>query len=119
MQIIIRLILVLCLVVAGIYGFVYYKTKTIVDDAIRNVSPYLEITYQGINNPMDGSVALTDIEIMPSAVLAPYFPAGETEVTIESIEFRINSVLDFIFLKGKIEIKKIIAFIFLYKFIAM
>ena len=89
--------------VAGIYGFVYYKTKTIVDDAIRNVSPYLEITYQGINNPMDGSVALTDIEIMPSAVLAPYFPAGETEVTIESIEFRINSVLDFIFLKGKIE----------------
>ena len=41
--------------------------------------------------------------IMPSAVLAPYFPAGETEVTIESIEFRINSVLDFIFLKGKIE----------------
>ena len=103
MQIIIRLILVLCLVVAGIYGFVYYKTKTIVDDAIRNVSPYLEITYQGINNPMDGSVALTDIEIMPSAVLAPYFPAGEAEVTIESIEFRINSVLDFIFLKGKIE----------------
>jgi len=99
LQIIIRLILVLCLVVAGLYGFLYFKTKTFVDQAISYASPYISITYKGISNPMDGSIALKGVTMRPK--FSSRMDSGE--VYIRSIEFRLNSVLDFIFLKGKIQ----------------
>jgi hypothetical protein len=48
---------------------------------------------------MDGSIALKGVTMRPI-----FFPRmGSGEVTIRSIEFRLNSVFDFIFLKGKIK----------------
>lgn len=92
--------LVLCLVLAGLYGFMYYKIKTTVDEAILSMSPYLEITYQGIKTPIDGSIALTNLQVDPIAV--PPLTTGE-KISIESIELRLSNLSDFVFFKGKME----------------
>ena len=92
------------LVAASLYGFMYYKIKTNVDYVIAAASPYMEITYQSISNPMNGSIALKGIKFEPTTLIIQQmkgkdFPA----ITIDLIEFRLNSVFDFLFLKGRIE----------------
>jgi len=104
LKIIIKLIILVCLVIAGFYGYLYWKIKVNVDYVLSEASPYVDITYQsiGINYSMDGSITLKDIEMAPSALFAANLPPGDNAVTIESIEFRLDSVLDYFLLDRKL-----------------
>ena len=56
------------LIYLGIKGYAYYAIKTQLDDMVRTVSPFAEISYGGIGSSLNGVIRVEHIRILPNAV---------------------------------------------------
>ncbi len=49
----------------GVKGFIYFKVKSQLDDAIAMAGPFVEVEYGGISSGLDGRISIEDIGITP------------------------------------------------------
>ncbi len=49
----------------GVKGFIWFKVKSQLDDAIAMAGPFVEIEYGGIGSGLDGRISIEDIGIIP------------------------------------------------------
>ena len=75
MQRLVQILVLIVVVAAGGYGalkgYVWFKVKGKLDDAVLMAGPYADISYGGISSELRGSVAVDDLRI------APHGAAGE------------------------------------------
>ncbi len=76
----------------GIKAYIWYDTKSNVDDAIVTVAPFVDITYDSIfSSLLDGVIGITGVVIRPKMT--------SDEFTIQEINFSAPNILD-IFMLG-------------------
>jgi len=80
--------IVLIFSLSSTYGYFYYTTKSNVDSFINSVRPFVNIQYQTFSNTMDGKISIKDVSIQQ--------PSGEEITHIGSIDFILDSALDYI-----------------------
>ncbi|MEJ2345556.1 MAG: hypothetical protein P8076_13005 [Gammaproteobacteria bacterium] len=69
----------------GFKGYVYYKYKGAVDEAIAQAAPFVEIRYGSLTSSLDGSIGLSDVTIIPRRY--------DDHFQIESIQVHFPNVL--------------------------
>jgi len=57
------LVVFVAAVIGGIKGFIYYKVTEQLDDAIAMLSPFANISYEGVSSDLDGAVSVTGVKI--------------------------------------------------------
>lgn len=68
-------------------AYIYIATKSFVDELIESTPPFLNIDYQRFSNPMDGSVAIHGVRVAYG---------NDFAMDISSVEFKLDSALDYI-----------------------
>ena len=63
MKKVLLLIILVAAIVGGVKGFIYYKVMAQLDDAIALASPFVLITYEGVNSSFEGEVNVEGVKI--------------------------------------------------------
>ncbi|MBP0048216.1 hypothetical protein H9C73_05665 [Marinobacterium sp. AK62] len=66
------LLAVLVLLVAGTYGFYWYKVKSGMDELVEKAAPFADIRYQSIYAHPDGTIGVDQLEVLPSGEYEPF-----------------------------------------------
>ena len=90
-------VLVITIATSG-YFYIYYQTKKGVDSIITAIQPFLQISYDSFQNPMDGSISINKVNISA---------ANGFDMDIGSVEMRLNSVMDYLQLQDYINSRQI------------
>jgi len=73
---------------------IYVTTTRTIDSMIETIRPYVDMDYQSFSNPMDGSISINGVT----------FDYGDGMIMeIDSIEFILDSVFDYVDLNEKID----------------
>lgn len=67
-----NLLAVLVLLVAGTYGFYWYKVKSGMDELVEKAAPFADIRYQSIYAHPDGTIGVDQLEVLPSGEYEPF-----------------------------------------------
>jgi len=87
-RLILSLLIAPLLVYGGFKGYIWYKVKNGMDEAIAAVAPFVDITYGGIFSTLEGEVGIEDIVIQPKMT--------NDEFTVQSMSIRAESIFDFV-----------------------
>jgi len=87
-KIIISLLFIISASLLSTAVYIHFSTKDTVDTMIESLKPVLTVTYRNFYNPFDGSIAIQGISVINNMT-------GNT-FTINSIELKLASILDYI-----------------------
>jgi len=72
----------------GLKAYVWYTVKSNVDDVVANMTPFAEVTYDGIFSSLDGVVGIEGVVIKPVMT--------NDEFTLQTMSLSSESIFDFI-----------------------
>lgn len=100
MQLLAKILIFIVICLSSAYGYFYYVTKNNVDRFIESASPFVQIKYESFFSSLNGTTSLKDVSISTP----PYGKLAE----IESVDFVLDSALDYFTLDDKLSAGEII-----------
>lgn len=76
-KVLLALILMPAVAYGGIKGYAWYKVKTAVDEMVVAMTPFANVTYDGIGTSLTGSISVHDIKI--------YSPLVQLDMSIDEV----------------------------------
>ena len=90
MKKVLLLIILVAAIVGGVKGFIYYKVMAQLDDAIALASPFVLITYEGVNSSFEGEVNVEGVKIKTYG--------NSLELTIDDVRVKFPNLQTLLFI---------------------
>ncbi len=78
------IVLAIGVALGGLKLYLHYEARSVVEEAIENAPPVLDIRYGGVSAGLDGTIGVNDLTVSPRTV--------NDEVQIERLEIRTSGV---------------------------